>query len=73
MKNQERIVTLGFEETDLLSWKGQPAYTKKLLTEMGMADFKTPVNPNSHLMKATEEVVRLDQQVYQSLVESLVM
>jgi hypothetical protein len=41
---------------------------------MGMTDckpVKTPVDPDSHLVKATEEEVGVDQQVYQSMVGSL--
>jgi hypothetical protein len=56
------------------TWMGQPAYTEKLLIKMGMADckpVKTPVDPDSHLVKATEEEVGVDQQVYQSMVGSL--
>ena len=53
---------------------GQPAYTERLLAEQGMSDCKpvgTPVDPGSHLMKATEEEEALDQHLYQSSVGSL--
>ncbi len=53
---------------------GQPAYTKGLLTETGMSDCKPakiPVDPGSHLVKATEDEKAVDQQSYQSLVGSL--
>lgn len=47
------------------TWIGQPAYTKRLLTEMRMNDCKpaeTPVDPGNHLVKATEDEKPLDQQ-----------
>ena len=57
------------------TWIGQPTYTKRLLTRMGMSDCKptkTPVSPGNCLVKATEDEEALDQQSsYQSLVGSL--
>ena len=56
------------------TWIGQPAYTERLLTEMGMSEckpVKTPMDPGNHLVKATEDMEALDQQSYQSLVGSL--
>ena len=56
------------------TWMGQPTYTEKLLTKMGMGDckpVKTPVDPGNRLMKASEDEKALDQQSYQSLVGSL--
>ncbi len=53
---------------------GQPTYTEKLLTKMGMNDckpVKTPADPGNHLVKATEEEMALDQQLYQFMVGSL--
>ena len=46
---------------------GQLGYTEKLLTKMGMSDYKpvkTHVDASSHLVKATEEEEALDQQLY---------
>ena len=56
------------------TWMGQPAYTEKLLTRMGMSDcrpVKTPMEPGIHLVKAAEDDEVLDQQSYQSLIGSL--
>lgn len=56
------------------TWMGQPAYTEKLLTKMGMHDckpVKTPVEPGSHLVKGTEKDTAVDRELYQSLVGSL--
>ena len=56
------------------TWMGQPEYTEKLLSKMGMSDckpVKTPVDASSHLVKATEEEEAVDQQLYQSVVGSL--
>lgn len=56
------------------TWMGQPAYVEKLLVRQKMDDCKpvgTPVDPGSHLMKATEDEEALEQQKYQSLVGSL--
>ena len=56
------------------TWMGQPAYMERLLMEHGMTDCKpvgTPVDPGRHLVKATEEEEAVDQQLYQSLVGSL--
>ena len=56
------------------TWMGQPTYTEKLLTKMGMGDckpVKTPVDPGNRLVKASEDEEALDQQSYQSLVGSL--
>ena len=53
---------------------GQPGYTEKLLSKMGMSDckpVKTPVDASSHLVRATEEEEAVDQQLYQSVVGSL--
>ena len=50
---------------------GQPAYTERLLAEQGMSDCKPVRTPGSHLVKATEDEEALDQQLYQSLVGSL--
>ena len=55
-------------------WMGQPTYTKKLLSKMGMNDCKpvsTPADPSSHLVKAAEDEETVDQPLYQSLVGSL--
>ena len=56
------------------TWMGQPTYTEKLLSKMGMSDCKpvsTPVNPRNHLVKAAENEEAVDQQSYQSLAGSL--
>ena len=56
------------------TWMGQPAYIQKLLKKQKMSDCKpvgTPVDPGSHLVKATDDDEALDQQRYQSLVGSL--
>ena len=56
------------------TWIGQPAYTEKLLTKMGMSDckpVKTPVDPGNRLVKAAEDEEALDQPLYQSVVGSL--
>ena len=45
-------------------WIGQPAYTEKLLTKMGISDckpVKTPVDPGNRLVKAAEDEEALDQ------------
>ena len=58
----------------LTTWIGQPAYTKKLLGKQKMGDCKpvgTPVSPGSHLVKATDDEDAVEQQLYQSLVGSL--
>ncbi len=62
------------DQGGLTTWMGQPAYVKKLLEKQKMSDSKpvgTPVDPGSHLLKATEDEEALDQQLYQSLVGSL--
>lgn len=51
-------------------WMGQPAYTRKLLVKHGMNECKpigTPVDPGSHLTRATEEETAVNQQLYLSL------
>ena len=56
------------------TWIGQPAYTEKLLSKMGMSNckvVKTPVDPGNHLTKAAEDEEALDQPLYQSVVGSL--
>ena len=58
----------------LTTWIGQPAYTKKLLGKQQMGDCKpvgTPVSLGSHLVKATDDEDAVEQQLYQSLVGSL--
>ena len=55
-------------------WMGQPLYTENLLQKFGMENAKpvsTPVDSNSKLVKATEDEDRIDQQLYQSAVGSL--
>ena len=62
------------DQRELTTWMGQPAYIKKLLEKYKMSDSKpvgTPVDPGSHLLKATEDEEALEQQLYQSLVGSL--
>ncbi len=62
------------DQGELTTWMGQPAYVKKLLEKQKMSDCKpvgTPVDPGSHLLKATEDEEALEQQLYQSLVGSL--
>ena len=49
-------------------------YTKKLLGKQKMGDCKPvgrPVNPGSHLVKATDDEEAVEQQLYQSLLGSL--
>ena len=56
------------------TWMGQPAYTEKLLTKIGMSDCRpvtTPMESGNHLVKASEDDELLDQQSYQSLIGSL--
>ena len=56
------------------TWMGQPAYTEKLLTKMGMSDCRpvtTPMESGNHLVKASEDDEPVDQQSYQSLIGSL--
>ena len=56
------------------SWIGQPAYIQKLLSKTGMSDckpVKTPVDPGQRLVKALETEEAFDQQLYQSVVGSL--
>ena len=55
-------------------WIGQPTYTEKLLSKMGMSNCKpvsTPADPSNHLVKATEDEEVVDQLLYQSLIGSL--
>ena len=62
------------DQRELTTLMGQPAYIKKLLEKYKMSDSKpvgTPVDPGSHLLKATEDEEALEQQLYQSLVGSL--
>ena len=62
------------DQEELTTWIAQPAYIKKLLEKQEMGDSKpvgTPVDPGSHLLKATEDEEAMDQQLYQSLVGSL--
>ena len=62
------------DQGELTTWIAQPAYIKKLLEKQGLGDSKpvgTPVDPGSHLLKATEDEEAVDQQLYQSLVGSL--
>ena len=62
------------DQRELTTWMGQPAYIKKLLEKYKMSDSKpvgTPVDPGNHLLKATEDEEALEQQLYQSLVGSL--
>ena len=56
------------------TWIGQPTYAEKLLTKMGMSEckpVKTPADPANRLVKAAEDEQAVDQQLYQSLVGSL--
>ena len=56
------------------TWIGQPTYTEKLLTKMGMSDckpVKTPVDPGNRLVKADQDEEALEQLPYQSVVGSL--
>ena len=56
------------------TWIGQPTYTEKLLTKMGMSDckpVKTPVDQGNRLVKADEDEEALEQLPYQSVVGSL--
>ena len=59
---------------ELTTWMGHPAYVEKVLEKQKMSDSKpvgTPINPGSHLLKATEDEEAVEQQQYQSLVGSL--
>ena len=61
-------------QVEKTTWIGQPTYTKKLLSKMGMIEckaVKTPVDPGSRLTKAVDDEEPIDQQLYQSLVGSL--
>ena len=52
-------------------WIGQPTYTEKVLRKFGMDNAKpvdTPVDPNSKLVKATDESELHSQAEYQSAV-----
>ena len=54
-------------QNDQGTWLGQPAFTERLLTRMGMSDckpVKTPVNSGSHLVKASSDEAAVDQQLY---------
>lgn len=51
---------------------GQPAYVKTLLEKFDMGDCKpVAVDVSSKLVKATDDEVSVDQQLYQSAVGSL--
>ena len=53
---------------------GQPTYTEKLLSKMGMNNcnpVSTPADPSNHLVKAAEDDEVVDQPLYQSLIGSL--
>ena len=55
-------------------WMGQPTYTEKLLSKMGMNNcnpVSTPADPSNHLVKAAEDDEVVDQPLYQSLIGSL--
>ena len=59
------------KQKEKVTWMGQPAYTQKLLTKIGMNDckpVKTPVDPGHQLVKASEDEKALDQPSYQSVV-----
>lgn len=61
-------------QEELTTWVGQPAYIEKLLERQKMSDAKavgTPVDSGRHLLKATEDEEAVDQQLYQSLIGSL--
>ena len=52
-------------------WIGQPTYAEKVLSKFGMDNARpvdTPVNPNSKLIKATDESELHNQPEYQSAV-----
>ena len=49
---------------------GQPAYVERVLEKQKMSDSKpvgTPINPGSHLLKATEDEEAVEQQQYQGV------
>lgn len=55
-------------------WMGQPTYVEQLLDAQKMSSCKavgTPVDPGGHLTSATEEEETVTQQLYQSLIGSL--
>ena len=55
-------------------WKGQPAYTQRVLDKFGMDQAKpvsTPVDASAKLMKTGEDEETVDQLKYQSAVGSL--
>ena len=61
-------------ETKNSVWIGQPTYTEKLLEKFGMQDCNpvgTPVDVSSKLLAASSEDEGIDQQLYQSVVGSL--
>ena len=56
------------------TWIGQPAYTGEQLIKMGMSDCRpvtTQMESGNHLVKASEDDEPLDQQLYQTLIGSL--
>ena len=55
-------------------WIGQPAYVESILKKFGMNNSKpvsTPIDPNTKLIKATDDEQIIDQQLYQSAIGSL--
>ncbi len=67
-------ITVVQDEEKGCTWIGQPAYTESLLKKFSMQDCKpvgTPVDVNTKLVKATDEEVCVDQQLYQSAIGSL--
>ena len=62
------------DEKSMNLWIGQPAYTNKLLTKFGMQDCRavdTALDVSTKLIKATSDDECVDQQLYQSTIESL--
>ena len=55
-------------------WIGQPAYVESILNKFGMNNSKpvsTPIDPNTKLIKPTDDEQIIDQQLYQSAIGSL--
>ena len=55
-------------------WTRQPAYTESVSQKFGTENVKaidTPVDPRTNLVKATEKSESVNQQLYQSAVDSL--
>ena len=67
-------MTIVQNQEEKTTWIGQPDYTARLLEKQGMKECKpvgTPVSPGTHLEKLAEDEEVVEQQLYQSVVGSL--